>query len=129
MIGTPPTVVADTTETIWSPWPPRTTACTSLTDEPVSQARKVWRRAVSRIPAWPKTRSFGKPETFLATWHIASSGFETMIRIASGDCATAASATDPTIFSFVETRSSRLMSPVRGTPAVMTTTSEPAVGS
>src|SRR5207302_10175599 len=28
--GTPPTVVADTTGTIWSPWPPSTTACTSL---------------------------------------------------------------------------------------------------
>ena len=24
----------------------------------------------------PKTRSFGQPETFLATWHIASSGFD-----------------------------------------------------
>ena len=27
----------------------------------------------------PKTRSFGKPETLFATWHIASSGFETTI--------------------------------------------------
>ena len=129
MSGTPPTVVAETTETIWSPWPPSTIACTSFTDEPVSQAMNVRRRAVSRIPAWPNTRSFGKPETFFATWHIASSGFETMIRIASGDSATAASVTAPTIFSFVVTRSSRLMSPVRGTPAVMTTTSEPAVSS
>jgi hypothetical protein len=117
------------TDTIWSPWPPRTVACTSFTDEPVSQAMNVCRRAVSRIPAWPKTRSLGKPETFLATWHIASSGFETTIRVASGDSATAASATEPTIFSFVDTRSPPLMSPVRGTPAVMTTTSEPAVAS
>ena len=39
------------------------------------------------------------------------------------------SVTEPTIFSFVATRSSRLMSPVRGTPAVITTTSEPAVSS
>ena len=37
------------------------------------------------------------------------------------------SVTDPTMFSFVETRSSRLMSPVRGTPAVTTTMSEPLV--
>ena len=51
------------------------------------------------------------------------------MRDASGDWATAASVTEPTIFSFVLTRSSRLMSPVRGTPAVITTTSEPAVGS
>ena len=87
------------------------------------------KRAVSRIPAMPKTRSLGQPETFLATWHIASSGLETTIRTASGFWATIASVTDPTIFSFVETRSSRLMSPVRGTPAVKTTTSEPAVSS
>ena len=85
--GTPPTVVAETTETIWSPWPPSTTAVTSFTELPVSQAMNVWNRAVSRMPAWPITRSFGKPETFFATWHIASRGFETTIRIASGLCA------------------------------------------
>ena len=43
----------------------------------------------------------GQPETFFATWHIASSGFETTIMIASGDCATTCSVTEPTIFSFV----------------------------
>ena len=47
----------------------------------------VEKRAVSRIPAMPKTRSRGQPETSFATWHIASSGFETTIRIASGDAA------------------------------------------
>ena len=36
------------------------------------------------MPAIPKTRSLGKPETFLATWHIASSGFETTITIGVG---------------------------------------------
>ena len=77
----------------------------------------------------PKTRSFGQPETFFATWHIASSGFETMIRIASGDCAIACSVTEPTIFSFVVTRSSRLIPGERGSPAVTTTTSEPAASS
>ena len=35
------TVVAVTTGTIWSPWPPSTSACTSFTDEPVSQAMNV----------------------------------------------------------------------------------------
>ena len=40
-----------------------------------------------------------------------------------------ASVTAPTIFSFVVTRSSRLMPGFRGTPAVITTTSEPAVSS
>ena len=57
--GTPPTVVAETTGTIWSPWPPSTTAWTSLSDVPVSQAMNVRKRAVSRIPAIPNTRSFG----------------------------------------------------------------------
>ena len=127
--GTPPTVVAETTDTIWSPCPPSTIAVTSFTDAPVSQAMKVEKRAVSRIPAIPKTRSFGQPETLFATWHIASSGFETTIRIASGEFSTTSRVTEPTIFSFVETRSSRLMSPVRGTPAVTTTTSEPALSS
>ena len=127
--GTPPTVVAETTGTIWSPCPPSTIAVTSLTDEPVSQAMKVEKREVSRIPAIPKTRSFGQPETFLATWHIASSGFETTISTASGDCATTCSVTEPTIFSLVVTRSSRLMPGLRGTPAVITTTSEPALSS
>ena len=84
----PPTVVAETTGTIWSPWPPSTSAVTSFTDAPVSQAMKVEKRAVSRIPAMPKTRSFGQPETGLATWHIASSGFETTMRIASGEART-----------------------------------------
>jgi hypothetical protein len=125
----PPTVVAETTGTIWSPWPPRTIAVTSLTEDCVFQAMNVEKRAVSRIPAIPNTRSFGQPLTFFATWHIASSGFETTIRIASGDCATACSVTEPTIFSFVVTRSSRLIPGDRGRPAVMTTTSEPAVSS
>ena len=77
----------------------------------------------------PKTRSRGQPETFFATWHIASSGFETTIRTASGDRATTFSVTSSTIFSFVATRSSRLMPGPRGSPAVITTTVEPAVSS
>ena len=44
-------------------------------------------RAESRTPAMPRTRSRGKPDACSATWHIASSGFVTMIRIASGDVA------------------------------------------
>ena len=127
--GTPPTVVAETTGTIWSPWPPSTIACTSFTEVPVSQAMNVEKRAVSRIPAMPMTRSFGQPETFFATWHIASSGFETTMRIASGLWAITFSVTSLTIFSLVETRSSRHIPGERGRPAVMTTTDEPAVSS
>ena len=47
--------------------------------------------------------------------------------IASGEAAITCSVTDLTIFSFVWTRSSRLMPGWRGRPAVMTTMSEPAV--
>src|SRR5881227_2174829 len=95
--GMPPTVVAETTGTIWSPCPPSTIAVTSFTEAPVSHAMKVEKRAVSRIPAIPKTRSFGQPEALLATWHIASSGFETTSRTASGDSVIAAAVTEPTI--------------------------------
>ena len=125
--GTPPTRVALTSGTIWSPWPPSTSVWTSFRDDPVSQATKVEKRAVSRIPAIPSTRSRGQPETFFATWHIASSGFETTTSTASGDCATTSRVTADTIFSFVATRSSRLIPGPRGTPAVITTTADPAV--
>ena len=100
-----------------------------MTDDPVSQAMNVLKRDVSRMPAMPNTRSFGNPETLFATWHIASSGFDTTMITASGLCATTCSVTEPTIFSFVATRSSRLMPGERGSPAVITTTSEPAVSS
>ena len=46
----------------------------------------VRKRAESRTPAIPSTRSRGKPDAVSATWHIASSGLVTMIRIASGEC-------------------------------------------
>ena len=100
-------------------------AVTSLTDEPVSQAMNAEKRAVSRIPAMPTTRSFGSFETAFATWHIASSGFETTTMIALRERRTTSFVTDATIASFVVTRSSRLMPGERGRPAVITTTSEP----
>ena len=87
------------------------------------------KRAVSRIPAMPTTRCFLKRDAAFATWHIASSGFETTTSTASGDLLTASFVTVETIASFVATRSSRLMPGERGLPAVMTTTSEPAVSS
>ena len=37
----------------------------------------------------PMTRSRGKPEAVFATWHMASSGLVTTMRIASGDTAAA----------------------------------------
>ena len=127
--GTPPTVVAETTGTIWSPWPPSTTAVTSLTDTASSCEMNAEKRAVSRMPAMPRTRFFFHRETAFATWHIASSGFDTTTRIAPGDIFTACFVTEPTIASFVVTRSSRLMPGERGLPAVITMTSEPCVSS
>ena len=96
---------------------------------PVSQAMKAEKRAVSRMPAIPNTRCFSNFEAALATWHIASSGFETTTMIASFDRAATSFVTEPTICSLVVTRSSRLMPGERGLPAVMTTTSEPSVSS
>src|SRR5262249_59149893 len=100
-------------------------AVTSFREEPVSQAMKVAKRAVSRMPAIPTTRSRGHPETFFATWHIASRGFETTISTASGDTATTFSVTSLTIFSLLVTRSSRLIPRPRGSPTVTTPTAHP----
>ena len=57
----------------------------------------------------PTTRSFGNFETAFATWHIASSGFETTTMIAFGERLTISFVTEATMASFVVTRSSRLI--------------------
>ena len=49
----------------------------------------------------PTTRSFGNPETAFATWHIASSGFETTTMTAFGERRTTSFVTEATIASFV----------------------------
>ena len=46
---------------------------------------KLRKRAPSRTPAMPSTRSRGKPEAFIATWHMASSGLLTMMRTEFGE--------------------------------------------
>jgi hypothetical protein len=60
-------------------------------------------------------------------WHIASSGFVTMIRIASGECFAASLTTARTIPAFFASRSSRLIPGCRARPDVTTTMSDPAV--
>ena len=67
------------------------------------------KRAVSRMPAIPTTRCLGKREDGFATWHIASSGFETTTSTAFGERFTTSFVTAVTIASFVVTRSSRLI--------------------
>ena len=84
MIGIPATLVYDVTGTIGSPWPPSTKPVTSRTDTPSSQARKVRKRAESSTPAMPITRSRGSLASANATWHMASSGLVTTIRIVLG---------------------------------------------
>ena len=88
---------------------------------------KARRRAESSTPAIPITRSFGKPETSAARKVISSSGFVTTMMIAFGDPGTKRSTTSRTIPAFLPSRSIRLIPGWRGNPAVITTTSEPAV--
>src|SRR6202162_4898621 len=127
--GTPPTVEYRVRGTIVSPWPPSTNARVLSTETPRASARNQRMRAESSTPAIPKTRSRGKPETRRADSHNESRGFETTIRIALGDSGTILRTTSETIPSFVATRSSRLIPGLRGTPAVMTTTSDCLVSS
>ena len=110
-----------------SPWPPRTNAWTLSTDTLSSMAMKVRIRAESRMPAIPITRSRGKPLRRYTAWHIASSGLATGTMMQSGECLTTCSVTAFMMPKLTLSRSSRLMPGLRGTPDVMTTTSEFAV--
>ena len=112
-----------------SPCEPSVSVCTEPTGTPSVSATKLVKRAVSSMPAWPSTRFFGKPVASCASAVISSSGLETTMTTASGACRATFSATDRTILAFVSMRSIRLMPGLRGRPAVMTTTSEPAVAS
>ncbi len=129
MTGIPDTVEYRGSGTIVSPCPPRTKACVFSTETSSASARNQRMRAESRTPAIPNTRSRGSLETRRATSHMASSGLETTMRIASGEPGRTLRTTSATIFSLVATRSSRLMPGLRGIPAVITTTWEPAVAS
>ena len=80
-----------------------------------------WRnRAESSTPAMPMTRSRGKPEARIATWHIASRGLVTTMMIASGLTAAACFTTDETMWAFFARRSSRLIPGCRARPEVTT---------
>ena len=81
------------------------------------------------MPAWPITRSWGNPLTWAARAVISSSGFDTTMRIDSGEPSTSCRVTSPTILALTSSRSIRLIPGLRGRPAVITHTSEPAVAS
>ncbi len=74
----------------------------------------------------PTTFLRGKPVTRLSSYTIASSGFEMTITNASGQCFFRFSPTLRMILRLIASRSSRDMPGLRGTPAVMMTTSAPA---
>ncbi len=123
----PPADVYRGRGTMSSPCPPSSRACTSSTLQPTSAARKLRKRAVSSTPAWPITLCGANPLAFQATYTIASSGLLTTINTASGLVLATLAATSPTILVLVAIRSSRLMPGLRGSPAVMITTSLAAV--
>jgi hypothetical protein len=81
----------------------------------------------SRTPAIPITRSLGNPLVWAARNVISSSGFVTTMMIASGDSDAVLFTTSRMMPAFFSRRSMRLMPGWRGSPAVITTTSEPAV--
>ena len=127
--GLPSTFTCDGTGTIVSPCDPRVTASTCDGLVPRRSATKCLKRAVSSMPAWPITLRFGKPETWAHRAVISSSGLDTTMITASGEPATSFLVTSPTILALTSIRSMRLMPGLRGRPAVMTHTSEPAVSS
>ena len=81
------------------------------------------------MPAWPMTRFLGNCVASWASAVISSSGLETTMTTASGEVDATFSATWRTILALVSMRSIRLMPGLRGSPAVMTTTSEFSVPS
>ena len=87
------------------------------------------KRAESSTPAMPMTRCLGKPLASYATWHMASRGLLTMMRMAWGERDATSWVTFLTMPALVDSRSSRLIPGLRGMPAVMMTMWDPAVAS
>ncbi|MNK84124.1 hypothetical protein D3C87_1039640 [compost metagenome] len=127
--GIPETEAWRTSGIIASPWLPITKPVTSLTETFNSSAMNTRKRAESRQPPIPKTRSRGKPKICFAYTAITSIGLQTTITIEFGANFLTPSQTSLTIFALMPTSSSRLMPGLRGIPAVMITTSESAMSS
>jgi hypothetical protein len=77
----------------------------------------------------PTTFSLGSPENFCSAQTMASSGLVMQMTKAFGAWALMPSPTAFMTFRLIETRSSRLMPSLRGTPAVTMQTSAPAMSS
>ena len=125
--GVPFTVAWRGSAIIASPCEPSVIASTAFGETPSSSAMNQRRRAESRTPAIPKTRSRGRPLASAARNVISSSGFDTTITIVSGEPGTTFAMTSRMIAAFLPSRSIRLIPGCRGNPAVITTRSEPAV--
>ncbi len=104
-------------------------ASTSWVGTSSRSATKCRNRAESSIPAWPMTRDLGSSEATAARAVISSSGLDTTMSTVSGDASTSRRVTSATILALVSSRSIRLIPGLRGTPAVITQMSEPAVSS
>ena len=127
--GFPLTVQRLGTGTIVSPCEPKVRVLTDETGTFNSSATKLVNLAVSNIPACPITRFFGNDVASWVSAVISSSGFETTMITAFGECLAIFSATLRTIPAFTPIKSIRLIPGLRGSPAVITTTSEFAVTS
>src|SRR5712692_2411972 len=89
----------------------------------------VRKRAESSTPAMPMTRFLLNFEIMNAAWHMASSGFVTMMSMQLGEYFTHCSVAARTTSKLARSRSSRLMPGLLGHPAVMATETECAVES
>ena len=127
VIGTPLTVVNLGIGTIWSPWPPRTSASTSVWDTPSAMETKALNLAASSTPPMPITLFSGNPVVLQQSCAITSMGLVTTITTAPGAYFLIASLTDPTTSALILSRSSLDMPGFRAAPAVMTTKSEPSI--
>ena len=119
----------DGTGTIVSPCDPSVRVRTVPTSTASASATKYVKRAVSSIPAWPRTRCFGNPDASWVSAVISSRGLDTTMMTAPGEWIARFSATPRTMRALVSIRSIRLMPGLRGSPAVITTMSESAVAS
>src|SRR5713101_7538768 len=110
-----------------SVWAPMTMAETSSTDTPASIARNARKRVESKAPDSPMRRCRGSPEALAVRYVMASSGLVTTTKNASGEYRITCSTTPRTMPVLVSSNCSRVMPGLRAIPAMMTTTSEPAV--
>src|SRR3569623_1554399 len=98
----------------------------SRTELPLACATQLAMRALSSTPDKPNTRSRGQPVCLNARYVSTSTGLLTSSSIALGACRITLSTTERDTARLASRNCSRLMPSLRGRPAVMITSSEPA---